>query len=174
MSCPISWLIWSSSLRVSRITVVLSLALLSACGFRLQGVGSYPPLLARTHISASDEYTLFYRELTVALEQGGVALVPSRTDATAELRIEKDLTGQKVLTVSGRNVPEEYDVFYTISYSVWADGEPVLASRTLSVSQDYTYDETRLLGKRREEVFIREAIVKDLVRLVSQELSRLN
>jgi outer membrane lipopolysaccharide assembly protein LptE/RlpB len=44
----------------------------------------------------------------------------------------------------------------------------------LSSSQDYTYDETLVLGKAREENELREAISKDLVRQVNQEFSRLH
>ena len=156
-----------------RLLIVCSVVLLNSCGFRLHGSASYPPVLANTYINAEDRYTVFYRDFSATLEQGGIQLVTSPKDATAVVRIERDQTGQKVLTVSGRNVPAEYDVYYTISYSVWVDGMAVLPSRTLSVSQDYTYDETSLLGKNREQEAIRKVIVKDLIRQVSQELSRL-
>jgi outer membrane lipopolysaccharide assembly protein LptE/RlpB len=131
-------------------------------------------VLARTYIQSPDRYTTFYRQLSASLEQGGVEIVSSPGDATAVVKVENDQTGQKVLTVSGRNVPAEYDVYYTVTYSVWASGKPLLESRTLSVRQDYTYDETRVLGKNREQEIIRETIVQDLVRQVNQELSRLN
>ena len=157
-----------------RFFILFSVVLLNSCGFRLQGYASYPPVLANTYINAEDRYTVFYREFSAALEQGGIQLVTSPSDATAVVRIERDQTGQKVLTVSGRNVPAEYDVYYTIGYSVWVDGTAVLPSRTLSVSQDYTYDATSLLGKNREQEAIRKVIVKDLIRQVSQELSRLD
>jgi outer membrane lipopolysaccharide assembly protein LptE/RlpB len=147
---------------------------LSACGFRLQGVEEYPPVMARTYIEAPDRYSIFFRQLSAALERGGVQLVTSPVDATAIIRIEKDVTGQQVLTISARNVPTEYDVYYSISYSVWAEGETLQPSRTLSFSQDYTYDETLVLGKAREEREIREAVARELVRQVNQELTRLS
>jgi LPS-assembly lipoprotein len=154
--------------------VVVSIALLVAsCGFRLQGVGEYPESMAQTYISAQDQYSPFYRDLRVALQQGGVNLVGSPLDADAVIRIERDYSGKKVLTVSTDNRPTEYDVFYTISYSVWMKGQEVLPSRTLTLTQDYTYDETLVLGKNREEEIFLKAISSDLVRQVSQELSRL-
>lgn len=166
---------WWSERRPSvlRLAALIAVSLLAACGFRLQGAGGYPASMASTYIDAQDHYTLFYRDLRVALEHGGVTLVASSVAADTIVRIERDYTGQKVLTVSARNVPTEYDVFYTVSYSVWMGGKEIKPSHTLTLTQDYTYDETRVLGKKREEEALREAIVTDLVRQVSYELSRL-
>jgi LPS-assembly lipoprotein len=162
--------------RNGRISIALALAavlLAPACGFRLQGAEGYPASMATTYIETQDRYTIFYRELSASLRIGGVELVDSSVDASAIIRIESDQSGQRVLTVSGRNVPTEYDVYYRVQYSVWMDGQETLPSHSISQNRDYTYDETLVLGKNREEQGIREAIAKDLVRRVSQELSRL-
>jgi LPS-assembly lipoprotein len=158
---------------ILRVAIVLLALVPAACGFRLQGTDEYPASMATTYIDAEDHYTLFYRDLRVALEQGGVTIAASPINADAIIRIERDLTGQKVLTISARNVPAEYDVFYTIRYSVWIDGVEAKPSHTLTLKQDYTYDETLVLGKNREAEGIREVLSKDLVRQVSHELSRL-
>ena len=155
--------------------VLLSLTacLLSSCGFRLQGVTQFPQVLAVSHIDAADRYTEFYRGLLTELQQGDVEVVESVVAASAVIRIEQDSTGQTVLTVSGRNVPTEYEVFYTVRYSVWVDGSELLPPRTLTALQDYTYDATLVLGKRREEEVLRAALAAELVRQVAQQLSRL-
>ena len=155
------------------LTLVIVSAVIAGCGFRLQGTTEFPRMLTRTYIEAPDRYSEFYRQFSVALERGGIQLVSSPLDATAVIRITKDITGQRVLTISSRNVPTEYDVYYRISYSVSAGGKEVLPLRDLAFNQDYTFDETRLLGKNREEENIREAIASELVRQVSQELARL-
>ena len=147
--------------------------MLPACGFRLQGAEGYPASMATTYIDTEDRYTVFYRELSTSLRLGGIELVDSAVAANAIIRIESDRSGQQVLTVSGRNVPTEYDVYYIVQYSVWMEGQEKLASHEISQNRDYTYDETLVLGKSREEQGIRESIAKDLVRRVSQELSRL-
>ena len=119
MLCRISSSTWSSSLKARNATVFVFALLLAGCGFRLQGYAGYPPVLAQTYIQTQDRYSEFYRQLRATLQQGGVELVSSPADATAVIKVEADETGQKVLTVSGRNVPTEYDVYYTIGYSVW-------------------------------------------------------
>lgn len=156
-----------------RILVLAAAALLVACGFRLRGTEGFPATMTTTYIDTEDRYTIFYRELTSMLRSGGVELVDSAVDASAIIRIEQDKSGQDVLTVSTRNVPTEYNVYYIVRYSVWMNGREVLPQHSVSLSQDYTTDSTLTLGKNRERDAIHEAIAGDLVRQVSQELSRL-
>jgi LPS-assembly lipoprotein len=151
-------------------TICLSFA---GCGFQLQGVGEFPESLATTYIDTADRYTIVYRELLAELERGGVEVVDSPVAASSIIRLEKDGSGQRVLTVSGRNVPTEYDVYYDLVYSVWSDGVEVLPSQELTLNQSYTYDTTTVLGKNREEQKIRESLGLNLVRQVVRQLSLL-
>jgi len=72
-----------------------------------------------------------------------------------------------------RNVPTEYEVFYTIAYSLEAGTDNLLPQQTLTLTRDYTYDSTLVLGKASEEELLRDAIVKDLVRVVMKQISTL-
>jgi outer membrane lipopolysaccharide assembly protein LptE/RlpB len=139
----------------------------------MQGIGLFPESLATTYIDTPDRYSVFYRELRSELEQGGVKVVDSPVHSNATIRIETDNSGQNVLTVSGRNVPTEYNVFYNISYSVWVESEEVLPAQELGLTQAYTYDATTVLGKNRERDAIRDALAENLVRQVAQQLSLL-
>lgn len=129
--------------------------------------------MQRTYIATDDEYSIFYRELRRQLEANGVEVVSSSVDASATLSIHLDDTGQRVLSVSARNVPTEYEVFYSVEYSV-ASGEAALQPRQfISLTKDYTYDETLVLGKAQEEQVLREAIAADLARTVLRQLGSL-
>jgi outer membrane lipopolysaccharide assembly protein LptE/RlpB len=48
-----------------------------------------------------------------------------------------------------------------------------MQEQELTLTRDYTYDSTLVLGKAREEELLREAIVKDLVRVVLRQIARL-
>jgi len=145
-------------------------AAVSGCGFHFRGDVGFPPEMAVTYINTADRYSPFYRALTRVLDRGGVRVTDDPAAADATIRVHQDSTGQRVLTVSARNTPREYDVFYTVRYSVLADGREVLPEQTLTLTQDYTFDERRVLGKRNEEQVLREAIAADLVDLVVQQL----
>ena len=100
-----------------------------------------------------------------------MVIVESPLDATATFAVLADDTGQRVLSVSARNVPTEFEVFYTVAYQVATDQDTLLDTRTQTLTRDYTWDETRVLGKEKEEELLREAIVDDLVRVVLIQLS---
>jgi LPS-assembly lipoprotein len=139
----------------------------------MQDVSSVPSEMERTYIAAGDEYSIFYRELKLMLQASGVQIVDSPTEATAILSIHFDKTDQRVLSVSARNTPTEYEVYYSIEYSL-DSGETNLQPRQLiTLTRDYTYDETLVLGKSHEEQVLREAIVNDLVRTVLRQLGSL-
>ena len=129
--------------------------------------------MARTYISTTDEFSLFYRRLRRSLQAAGVEVTASPDDATATLTILSDLTGQRVLSVSARNVPTEYEVFYTVAYSLVSGEQTLLAPQDVTFTRDYTWDETLVLGKAREEALLREAIVRDLVRTILKQVSSL-
>lgn len=165
---------WSSEAvgRALRGAAALLLAVLpAACGFHLRGDVSYPPAMAKTYIEATDRYTPFYRKMKAALRQGGVQVTANPAGAGAVLRILEDASGQRVLTVSARNVPNEYDVYYVVRYSLEVAGKEALPAQQLALDRDYTYDETLVLGKDAESEVIRQALADDLVGLVTRRLS---
>ena len=127
--------------------------------------------MARTYIATDDQRSLFYRRLRDSLRGAGVIVVESPFDATATFSILSDIPGQRVLSVSARNVPREYEVFYTVFYSVQAKEVTLLEPRSQTLTRDYTWDETEVLGKEKEEELLRAAIVDDLVRIVLIQLS---
>ncbi len=129
--------------------------------------------MERTYISATDHRSLFYRELRAALESAGVQLVDNAADATATFTISFDDTDQRVLSVSARNVPTEFEVHYTVQYALDAGAKSLLELQAVTATRNYTYDSTLVLGKAREQELLREAIVDDLVLIVLKQISTL-
>ena len=146
---------------------------LTACGFHLQGAFTAPAGMQRTYIDSIDRYSPFLRQFESRLRDAGVELTDSANDATAIFRISFDDTSQRVLSVSARNVPTEYEVYYTLTYSLEAGASNLMPPQTLTLTRDYTYDSTLVLGKAREEELIRDAIVQDLVRIIMKQISTL-
>jgi LPS-assembly lipoprotein len=156
-----------------RVLTLLVAALLAGCGFQMQGAFDTPPGMERTYIDTVDRNSEFHREFRRQLLASGVELVDTPEEATAIFAITADITGQRVLSVSARNVPTEYEVFYTVEYSLVSGGQTLLALQDVTFTQDYTWDETLVLGKAREENLLRDAIVSDLVRTILKQISSL-
>lgn len=127
--------------------------------------------MERTFIDTPDRFSQFYRELRRKLQAAGVEVLDSPEGATATLSILYDSTDQRVLSVSARNVPTEFEVFYTVRYAIASGGQSLLEPQELTLTRDYTYDSTLVLGKAKEEQLMRDAIVDDLVRIVLKQIS---
>ena len=129
--------------------------------------------MEKTFIETADEYSQFYRELRQALQSSGVEVVESAEEATAVLTILADETDQRVLSVSARNEPTEYEVYYTVAYSIVSGENVLLGPQDITLTNDYTFDTRLVLGKAHEETILRDALVSDLVRVVLKQISTL-
>jgi len=127
--------------------------------------------MEKTYIEATDRHSLFYRGIRDGLRNAGVSVVDSAKDATAIFSVRGDETGQRVLSVSARNVPREFEVYYTVYYNVETTNRVILAEQQQTLTRDYIWDETLVLGKEKEEQLLRDAIVNDLVRVILIQLS---
>jgi len=147
--------------------------LVGGCGFQFKGALRVPAEMERTYIAADDSHSLFYRALRAELKAAGVDVVGSAAEATATFSILYDETDQRVLSVSARNVPTEYEVYYSIQYAIDVGASGLMPTRDLTLTRDYTYDSRLVLGKAREQELLRNAIVEDLVAIVLKQISTL-
>lgn len=157
-----------------RLRVALLLGALTVtaagCGFQLQGAGVLPDVVATTYVEVPQRFTEFHLRLTDALTSRGVELTESREEAGAVLRILEDESGQRVLSVSARNTPQEYEVFYAVGFSLEAGGAALIDNEFLVATRSYSYDPTQVLGMSAEEQVLREALAEDLARRVLRRI----
>src|SRR5580698_9175287 len=145
----------------------------SACGFRLAGSDPLPGVLARPYLSLKDPYTDFSREFEHQLKSAGAALQPARAGATATIDVTRDQVAQRTLSVSAANIPTEYELTYTVTFSVQEDGKDVLPSQTISLSKDYSFNQNVELAKEHEADIIRQQMARDLVAIAMHRLTSL-
>jgi LPS-assembly lipoprotein len=146
---------------------------LSACGFRLMGSDSLPGVLARPYLSLKDPYTDFSREFERQLKTSGADLQVIRANATASIEVTKDLVQRRTLSVSAQNIPTEYELTYTVTFAVQGADKELLAPQTISLSQDYSFEENVLLAKEHEADILRQQMARDLVSIAMRRLMRL-
>jgi LPS-assembly lipoprotein len=154
---------------------VLAAALLATqgCGFHLQGAGALPSSMMRTYVETERPHSEFLVNLTDVLKQRGAEVLAAPADGAAVLDINADETGQRVLSVSARNIPREYEVYYAVTFSLRVGSENLITDESLVVTRAYTYDETQVLAKAAEEEILRRALAEDLARRVMQRIQAL-
>lgn len=155
------------------LALLVTAVLLAGCGFHLQGDGSLPEGARKVYVLTSDQVTPFAVELRRAIERSGGQLTSTSAEADMVVRIRRDRSGRRVLSVSARNTPQEYEIFYLVEYSVERGGKEVLETQPLEMIRNLSFDEAQLLAKDREEVIIREAMARDLAMLVTRRLESL-
>jgi len=154
------------------VPILISL-LLGACGFHLQGRQPLPTAFANTYIDAEDEQTDFVQDLRKALLASGVKVIRTQGSAGATIQVHEDELTEKILSVSARNIPAEYELIYRVKFSVTSDGKTLIEREEVSATRDISFDETQLLAKEREQEILREALARDLVALVMRRISAL-
>jgi LPS-assembly lipoprotein len=158
-------------MRAALATLILSVAL-GACGFRLAGSEHLPAVLAKPYLSVKDPYTDFAREFERQLKNSGAELQPGRQDATATIEVIKDLTEQRTLAVSSRNIPTDYELRYTVTFAVRGPDAEILKPQTITLSRDYSFEENELLAKEHEADILRQHMAQDLVTMAMRILAR--
>lgn len=156
-----------------RILAAATALLLGACGFHLQGRQSMPASFAFTYIDTKDEQTDFVQDLRKSLIASNVQVLRTHGSAGATIKVHDDVLTERILSVSARNIPTEYELTYRVKFSVTSAGQTLIDSEEVSATRDFSFDEAQLLAKEREQEILREALARDLVALVMRRLAAL-
>jgi LPS-assembly lipoprotein len=158
------------------LTAALALGLattLVGCGFRMQGHTPLPSQFKVSYVEAHDRQSDFVQGLRNALLVSGVDLTEDATAATATVHVLEDKHTLRTLSVSPDNLPREYELIYSVRFSVTAGDKELLESQEVSTSREYSFAVSELLAKQNEEAILQAALAHDLVGVVMRRLSSL-
>ena len=148
-------------------------ATLAGCGFHLQGKQPLPEAFAYTYVDTKDEQTDFVQDLRKALIASGSKVIRTRGSSGAIISVHKDELTERILSVSARNIPTEYELTYRVEFSVDSGGKTLIDHEEITASRDISFDEAQLLAKEREQEILREGLARDLVALVMRRIASL-
>ena len=152
---------------------LLAMAALAGCGFHLQGRQPMPEAFAYTFIDTKDEQTDFVQDLRKALLASGSKVIRTQGSSGATVSVHEDELTERILSVSARNIPTEYELTYRVKFSVTAGGKTLIDNEEISATRDLSFEESQLLAKEREQEILREALARDLVALVMRRMASL-
>jgi LPS-assembly lipoprotein len=162
---------WSAGAAVS--LGAAGLLALAGCGFHLEGHTALPAQVSTPYLEAEDRQSDFVQSLERALLASGAQLAPERSKASAVVTILKDNLKPRVLSVSNLNQPNEYELTYTVSFSVTAADKELLPPQEISTTRSYSFDPRLVLAKGHEAEILRKAMAEDLADRVMRQLARL-
>jgi LPS-assembly lipoprotein len=145
----------------------------TGCGFRLAGSEPLPAVMARPFLQVQDSYTDFARAFERRLQDSGAQLQPVGQGASAIVEVTRDEVQRRVLSVSARNIPTEYELTYTVIVAVRTLDKELMPPQTLSLTRDYSFDENNLLAKEHEEDVLRVQMARELAAIATRRLASL-
>ena len=104
--------------------------LLSGCGFHLRGKVVLPEEMSRTYVTGLPRFTEFGANLRRQLRANGVAVVESVDDSTATLRITRNQTGKRILSVNDKGKVQEYELSVSVAFEVKGQDTILLENQT--------------------------------------------
>jgi LPS-assembly lipoprotein len=150
--------------------VLLAVMLIAGCGFHLRGQADLSPELARTHIVGVSPYSEFAANLRQQLRANGVQIVEAE-QSTSTLRITRNVSGKRVLSVDQNGKVLEFELYSVISFEVTGKNKTILLkNQTISLSRPFLFDVNDVLGKAQEEALLKEDLQADVVRLIIYRL----
>tara|TARA_B100001057_G_scaffold498153_2_gene604309 strand:+ start:606 stop:1259 length:654 start_codon:yes stop_codon:yes gene_type:complete len=162
-------LISLSSLKVT--IVVLTVSLLSACGFHLRGDYSVPEELNKISVTSYDQYSTFTRMMKGQLRINDVEIVPP-AENTPNLHIISEGVGERTLSLYQSTLAAEKELTFNASYRVTI---PELGSKTFSTSVTRSYLDNPLtaLAKSVERDMIEDEMRKLATSQILRQMARL-
>ena len=146
---------------------------LSACGFHLKGREPLPAVVRAPYVESSDRQSEFVISLERAMITSGARPVSSKEKASVVVNIIKDDVVRRTLSVSAQNQPDEYELTYTVRFSVTAGDKELLPPTDISNVRSFAFAEQLLLAKNHEETILKQDMAHDLADMVMRRLASL-
>ena len=157
-----------------RLLLIPMVMLLASCGFHLQGRQGLPAAVQRVHVEADEQQSEFVASLRDALHAAGAKLEPQAGAGVARVRVMRDRVTERVLTVSTRNIPTDYELTYEVRLIVdGGDGRELMSQEDFTLTRIYSFDERKLLAKEREKDLLLAALARDMASVVMHRLGSL-
>lgn len=162
--------------RLASLLVIGMLLGLGGCGFHLQGQSPLPDGVQSMHVSYNDNYRVETPPLVTTLrERLRRQQLLGDSDAPAQLVIHDLTNGQRLRSVSPVDSDTaEYRLTSKVRFSYRVNGADQLSDQTLSVSRNYSVDQSQRLSSDAEQQSLLTSMQKELSDLIFIRIAQAN
>lgn len=149
--------------------IVITLALVSGCGFQLRGQAKLP---FDTLYIDGFEGTPLVAELKRVIKAGSRTRITDRPDdAQAVLYVTRVSQEKKILSLSGTGRVREFQILYHVGFRV-SDGNATdyIPASELVLRRDYSFNDTEIESKETEELLLYRDMQSDAVQQIMRRL----
>jgi LPS-assembly lipoprotein len=151
--------------KARHLILILSLSLLTACGYHLRGSIALPAALKNMYLfGVSSPLSAELKSLLRASE-GKIAASPN--DAGVVIKVLKEDMRRRVLSIGQTGKSSEVEINYYLRFQFYDNKEnPLLDEQTIELSREFFNDQTAILAKENEEVLITKEMYRQAARMV--------
>lgn len=142
--------------------------LLTACGFHLRQPPDLPPSMRKIYVAGPSGQLV--RELRRSFASDSTQVLSSPEHATATLSIISVEQSSRPLAVGISGEPLEYQVTYSVSFSLIVEGVTVMEPQTVTVNRDYAYSVANAVTNQEQEQALERAMAADVARSIAFRL----
>ena len=152
------------------ISAVLSLLILSGCGFALRGPVAFP--FASIFVGFPDSSPLGGELKRNIRANGKTAISADASTAEVTLEVLGETREKIILSLNSQGRVREYNLMYTFRFRVKdKTGKEVLEPTSISLKRNISFNETQVLAKEAEEVLLYRDMQSDLVQQIMRRLA---
>lgn len=158
--------------KASALFLLLSVLLLSSCGWHFRGIVNLPEDMNKTYVKGTAQYS----ELGVAIQSifsgQSARLVDSMAQATAILDILTENYSRRVLSTDTLGRASEYELNYLLVFKlINKDGDLMVSEQKISVKREFRFDPNNVLSNDFEEKQLRNDMINFSVQTMFRRIS---
>ena len=149
--------------------LLVTLLMLTACGYHLRGALELPEALKKMYVKGASP------ELSAAIERTfrGTSgeLVATTDQAGMILNILDEFYQRRTISLSSTGYSNEFELIYRLSFDLLdSEGHTLVSNQTIEVMKTYynAQSSETLLSKDNEEIVLRQELYEEAVRSVIQ------
>lgn len=147
------------------IVLILSLGLISGCGYHLRGSIALPEQLKSMYLFGSSSHLKLEIEQILLSSKGKFASSPN--EAGIVIKVMKEDMRNRVLSIGSSGKSSEIEINYYLRFQIYDQKEtPMMDEQTIEVSREYYNDQTAVLAKEGEEKLIRKEMYQQVARML--------
>lgn len=156
-----------------RASLLIALTLtLTACGFHLRGKEGYALPFQTVYLQSVNKNSALVADLKRDLEINGINIATDADKAPLTLHITAETTDKQILSLSSAGRVLEYKLQYHVLFRLYdAKQRDWIAPGDITLRRNYTYDDSQVLAKAKEESMLYQDMRADAVQQIVRRLA---
>tara|TARA_Y100000992_G_scaffold68899_1_gene42981 strand:+ start:1527 stop:2027 length:501 start_codon:yes stop_codon:yes gene_type:complete len=153
---------------LSVIVALLSMGLITSCGYTMRGSLNLPASLSDISVYSS-KYSVLVNSINETLINSGINVTNSNDKALHRIVVLSERFNRRQLSMSISGRVNEYELIYDVQYEINLPNEKNLLD-SITLYRDYSFDENNVMGNSDREDDIKSEMISTASTLIFNKL----